>query len=148
MNFCYISWYPYIIESRLCFKMILPSISIVKSCSWMIPWSCMISSRTNSNPMSSWCWNLESYPNKSFYNICSCPCWPWSSEVYIVVPLFFYLVIVFLYVMTSFLLHLLLHLFLQYRCTCSFTIAPGSPLPWYPIMWWINIVNTWWWHLW
>ena len=148
MNFCYISWYPYIIESWLSFKIILPSISIIKWCPWVIPWSCMISSWTNSNPMSSWCWNLESYSYKSFYNICSSPTRPWSSEAYIVVLLFSSKVFVFQYMLPNFRAPSTPTSLITTPWTCTFTVAPGSPLPWYPIMWWVNIVNTWWWHLW
>ena len=116
MYFCYISWYPYIIIHswwNWC-KIIMPPIPIIKSCCWMCPWSRMITIWFNPNIIySSLWWNPKSKSNKPFYNICSCPTRPWSSEAYIVVLLFFCLVTVFLYMLPNYLLHPLQHLLLQ-----------------------------------
>ena len=118
MYFCYISWYPYIIIHswwNWC-KIIMPPIPIIKSCCWMCPWSRMITIWFNPNIIySSLWWNPKSKSNKSFYNICSCPTRPWSSEAYIVVLLFSSKVFVSQYIMTNFLLHLLQHLLLQHH---------------------------------
>jgi len=151
MYFCYISWYPYIIIHswwNWC-KIIMPPIPIIKSCCWMCPWSRMITIWFNPNIIySSLWWNPKSKSNKSFYNICSCPTRPWSSEAYIVVLLFSSKVFVSQYIMTNFLLRSTPTSLITIPWTWTFTVAPGSPLPWYPIMWWIYIVYTWWWHLW
>ena len=124
-----------------------------KSCPW--PSNFIISSISPFKWILNYCYSISSLcintynkSNFTMYNICSYPSRPRSSELCIVVLLFFYHLVVFQYMLPNFRAPSTPTSRITIPCTCTFTVAPRFSSTRYPIMCCIYIIYTWWWHLW